>query len=129
MPLYSFECTCGASDDRFCSYEETKSQPCAECAQIMDKVLTGLKLVGPTSTKPAKIGGKTFETTSAVERYMATDGKGTKILSKNDREIVDKKYKLKHMREQRAQAAGFRSEKDRQADVRKRGRANGELNG
>lgn len=121
MPLYEFGCECGATDERFCKFDEVSSQQC-ECGLPMHKLITGAKLVGPTSTKPVVLGGRAIETASGVSKWENANP-GLIVKSKTDSSVRDKIYKYKHKRETDAQRAGFRNEKERLAKARSRTRA------
>lgn len=124
--LFSFRCACGQEEDRFCSRDEISSQSC-ECGKPMTKLITGGKLTGPTDTKPADVGGKTFTKASDIARWEnSEESRGLRVVSKTDREVVDTIYRKKHEKEVRAQSRGYKSEKARQQEVIKEARMTGQ---
>jgi hypothetical protein len=125
--LYSYFCECGKEEDRFCPVEERHSQTC-ECGLPLKKRVTGLKLVGPTDTKPTALGGKALVTSSQVSAWENANP-GCHVLPKSDRRVKDTIRDGRHEVELKAQAKGYRSERHRQEEVKREGRAKGELIG
>ena len=122
--LREFVCECGASDERWVSSSEIGSQVCG-CGGPMVKVLGRARLVGPTDTRPMKINGKTLTSQGQVSSWEnANPGKA--VLTRSDSVVRDVVHEGRQFVEQRAQSYGYRSEKHRQAEVKREARIKGE---
>lgn len=113
MALFSFECDqCGDEFDSFASWSDAKAGVRCKCGGTGHKLISRVKLIGPTSTKPEIVDGKPLETASAV-RAWERDNPGIVTVSKHDSRVRKQIDRIKQDRETKAIAAGFKSERHR----------------
>lgn len=123
--LREFVCgSCAAMEERWVSASEIGSQRCA-CGGVMVKVMGAVRLIGPTDTRPVKINGKTLTSQGQISRWE-NDNPGKAVLTRSDSVVRDVVHEGRQFVEQRAQSYGYRSEKHRQAEVKKEARLKGE---
>lgn len=122
MGYYQLRCdACGEEDGFVLPYEEAKSGIEHDgCGGTMRKIITVTRVVGPTDTNPASVGGKTFTSMSQIAKWEnSEEARGLTVLSPNDRIVKDKSIEIREKADRKAKERGFKSERHRQAEVRK----------
>ncbi len=122
--LREFICECGTVEERWISSSEVGSQQC-ECGQPMRKMMGTVRLVGPTDTKPVKINGKTLTSQGQISQWENANP-GKSVLTRSDSVVRDIVHEGRQFVEERAHSYGYKSEKHRQAEVKKEARLKGE---
>jgi putative FmdB family regulatory protein len=121
VPLYAFRCpSCGGQDELFCSYQEIPGQKCSACGAGTEKIISGVRLAGPTETKPVKVGGNTFTTADQFARWENSPAAaGLEVVSSKDAVVRRKVDKHRAGIEAKARRAGYKDERHRIREVRK----------
>ena len=121
MPLYDVRCTqgCGYFNDVFCLLAEVDSLVCPECHSPVVRLISPVRTIGPTFSKPLRVDqiGKEFESKSDWDKYQQ-ENPDVEILSATSSKWRDHVDAVKNKIEKKAKREGFTDNEDRKRYLR-----------
>ena len=121
MPLFQVLCeACDEVHEIFCRWEVRGQRRCPTCDGHFTPIISGVKLIGATPSKPIDMQkqlGKTFESNSEYRKYLA-DNPGVREVDKSS--LRPKIDAIKQRKEVQAQRDGYKSWRHRTQELRKK---------
>lgn len=115
LRMFDYRCPRCGDQERLIPLESRDDQRC-ECGTKMDRLVSGVMLVGPTDTKPLMLGNGHFKATSSsmVRKYEEATGEATVSTKGSDFQAL--KWRAKNNATKMVEKMGYTSVEDFRAN-------------